>query len=129
MYGVSKLRRACWGYIGKVSQLFELQKNLSPDQLFIVDYDDLVIHKEVMLPLLYDFIDLPFKQEYAERIHSKSVSKIAKLSRRESSTIKSLCVPIYQAASTLRTQQLCEHSVKSDKSEATDHIGEVEGQP
>lgn len=100
---ISKLRQACWGYKGKVLQLFELKQHLNAEQLMVVDYDDLVMHKAEILPIIYSFCDLDYKIEYADRIHSKSISKVTRLSTQESKVIKSLCEPIYQNASQFRT--------------------------
>jgi hypothetical protein len=96
--GLSKLRRACWAYNGKVSQLFELMRNIEPDKLIVIDYDDLVINKESVLPKIYSSLDLGYKREYAERIHSKSVDKGKLFRQRDLALVYSLCEPIYKRA-------------------------------
>jgi len=99
--GVKMLHRACWGYNGKTSQLFELNQNLGPERLMVVDYDDLVKRKDIVLPAIYHFINLRYEDEYANKIHSKSLSKGQRMSRREVATVKALCEPIYQKAKSL----------------------------
>jgi hypothetical protein len=94
VWGFSKLYRACQAYNGKVSQVFELSKELGPEGLMIIDYDDLVKRKFEVLPEIYRYIDLPYKRRYAELIHEKSVSKADRLSKRERNMIQDLCVPI-----------------------------------
>ncbi len=101
--GISKLHRACWGYNGKVAQLSALKEHISPDKLLMIDYDDLVLRRDVVLPQIYKFIDLPFRQEYAEKINPKSMSKRGKLTKREVATIQSICEPLYQHVSKLRS--------------------------
>ncbi|MCB0106882.1 MAG: sulfotransferase domain-containing protein [Caldilineaceae bacterium] len=101
--GISKLRRACYGYTGKVAQVFELRRRLTAEQLLVIDYDELVTHKAQLLPLIYRFIDLPYQEEYAAQIHARSMSNVQKLSGREIATIQRFCKPIYQKASALRT--------------------------
>jgi hypothetical protein len=69
----------------------------------VVDYDDLVIRKGVVLPAIYSFVDLKYKEEYADKVHSKSLRKGEGLSRRETATVESLCESVYQRARTLIT--------------------------
>ncbi len=101
--GVNRLRRACWAYNGKTSQLFDLQQHLAQDALMVVEYDDLVTRKEVVLPAIYDFINLKYQYKYADKIHAKSLSKADRLDRREAATIRSLCQPVYDKAKSLIT--------------------------
>jgi hypothetical protein len=103
VWGVSRLRRACLSYCGKVSQLFELYKRLPTDQLMVVDYDTLVSRKEELLPKLYRFIDLPYRVEYADMIHNKSISKHSRLSKKAHSTIEETCLHTYKEAGKLVT--------------------------
>jgi hypothetical protein len=95
---IPMLRKACWGYNGKTSQVFNLISYLGSENVLVVDYDDLVIRKDEILPEIYAFIDLDYKKDYSCMIHSKSLSKMQSLSRHEYSTIKSLCEPVYQRA-------------------------------
>jgi hypothetical protein len=101
--GVSTLRRACWGYIGKTSQLFDLKQHLDPDTIIVVDYDDLVMRKEEVLPAIYSFVDLEYRDEYADKIHSRSLRKGMRFSRHEIATVMSKCEPTYQKARALLT--------------------------
>jgi hypothetical protein len=95
---INRLRQACLGYRGKVSQLFEIKRRLNPDQLLIVDYDQLVQHKEQILPQIYDFIDLAYYSSYADQIHSRSVNKARNLSVQETTAVETICQPVYQQA-------------------------------
>ena len=99
--GVSMLRRGCWGYIGKTSQVYELLANLGPEKVMVVDYDEVVTRKDVLLPQIYEYIGLTYKAEYAQFIYSKSIDKKRRLSNKEISTVMSLCDPFYQ-----KTRQL-----------------------
>lgn len=101
--GISRLRRACWGYYGKLQQVFELRNYFGEDRLLIVDYDQLVIHKEKILPAIYDFSELTYKPIYAERIHNRSLAKTRKMSRYEHAVVAKLCNPIYDQAQRLVT--------------------------
>lgn len=105
VWGVTRLRRACLAYCGKVSQLFELYKRLSEDQLMVVDYDTLVKRKEELLPKLYQFIELPYQAKYADMIHSKSISKHSKLSKKAHSIIEKTCLHVYEEAGKFVTLQ------------------------
>jgi hypothetical protein len=101
--GVSRLKRACLAYRGKLMQLFELHNYLSTDKLIVVDYDVFVRKKEKQLPELYRFIELPYRQHYSDMIHSKSISKHSLLTRKEREMVEKTCNSIYQRASNLVT--------------------------
>jgi hypothetical protein len=100
-WGLSRLLRACLSYNGKVSQLFALKEGLGTSRLLVLEYDELVKHKYELLPRVYAFIDLPFHDDYTERIHAKSVDKAASLSTHERATIERLCMPVYERARSL----------------------------
>ena len=101
IWSVSRLKRACLSYCGKVSQLLELHSQLPSDQLAIIDYDVLVKKKEVILPELYQFLKMPYRSHYANMIHSKSLSKHNKLSKKEHTLVNSTCIDIYEKAKAL----------------------------
>lgn len=97
-HAITPLRRACLSYVGKVSQVFELQKRLGSEVLMVVDYDELVSEKEVLLPEIYEFIELPYVEEYAKNIRTSSLKKSERLTRREKTLVDELCVPVYEKA-------------------------------
>jgi hypothetical protein len=99
--GVSRLKRACLAYRGKVSQLFELHKHLSEDRLLVLEYDGLVSNKEQVVPELYRFIELSYRSNYAQRIHSRSLGKHSGLSVRERSMVEETCISVYEEAKKL----------------------------
>lgn len=99
--GIRSLRRACWSYTGKMSQLFDLSTELAPETIMIVNYDRLVAEKETVLPEIYQFIDLEYRDEYADRIHAKSLRKADRFSEREAGIIEAVCGPVYQRAMSL----------------------------
>ena len=98
---VSLFRRACWGYIGKTGQLFEIHQRLGKDIVYVVDYDELVNQKELILPEIYNFINLRYKSEYATKIHARSIERRLELSVKEEATIAAMCDPVYFKAKTL----------------------------
>ena len=97
-WSVSKLLRACLAYNGKVSHVFELKERMGKDNILVLDYDDLVKDKKNLLPLIYRFIDLSYMEEYVDMIHSSSLNKARRLSKRECTSIKKLCMPVYEKA-------------------------------
>ena len=98
VWGVSRVRRACLAYCGKVSQLFQLNGRLRHNHIIVVDYEGMVKDKERVLPELYRFIDLPYQARYADMIHGRSLGKHSSLSERERALVESLCMPTYEAA-------------------------------
>lgn len=98
-FGVSKLRRACLSYNSKTSHLFKLMDVLGNDNILVVDYDYLIKNKNIVLPHIYQFINLEYKKEYGEKIHSKSLQKSDQLSKKKIDIIKRECNPCYLEAS------------------------------
>jgi hypothetical protein len=95
---ISKVKLACLLYNAKVSQIFELLPKLGPHRVAVVDYDDLVSQKNVILPRIFTFIDLAYRAEYADNIHSQSLNKASRLSEEEVVTIKTLSLPVFMKA-------------------------------
>jgi hypothetical protein len=106
-FGVIRLQRACYSYVGKTRQAFELQENLTPQDIFFIEYDDLVQKKDVLLPLVYRFIGLSYKDEYANGIHNRSLGRIEQLSRKEEENVDRICLPIYEKARSTLTPRWC----------------------
>ncbi len=98
---VPPLLRACYSYLGKISQLYELNEALGPDILKVIDYDDLVLDKGIILKGIFDFINIPFKTEYTRLIHSKSINNKMRLKNNELNWIKEICLPAFGKAKTL----------------------------
>lgn len=107
--GISRLRKACWGYKGKFTQIFELYDSFNDNSLMIVDYDDLVLNKEVVLPSIYRFLNLNYQERYADIIQQRSLEKSKHLSEQESNTIKEICEAQY-----LKGRALISRSSKPD---------------
>jgi hypothetical protein len=98
VFGISRLRKACLSYNAKTAQTKILNKTLSPDRIMIVDYDDLIRNKNILMPKIYDFVDLKYSVELASRLHTKSLSKADRFSQKEAEVIESVCMPFYQEA-------------------------------
>lgn len=95
---ITRVKRACLLYNAKNSQLFELVPTLGPEKIMVVDYDDLVTRKHVILPQVFRFIDLDYRTDYADKIHSNSLDKALRLSDKETAMVKTLSIPIYLRA-------------------------------
>ena len=100
-WGLGRLAKACFAYIGKTSQVFELRRRLGPERMMILDYEQLVVSKDEVLPEVYRFIDLPYKRDYAEQIHAMSLQKAAKLNAAQRQIVEHLCMPVYEKAKLL----------------------------
>lgn len=98
---VPKTRRACLSFVGKQLQAEALAEGLGPDRMMIVDYDDVVRHKQRMLERIYEFIDLPYASAYADCIHERSVEKARLLTPQEKRTIGELCGAVYERVKAL----------------------------
>lgn len=101
--GIPQIRRACYSYIAKTLQVFDLAQRLGPGQLMVLDYDDLVTRKETLLPAVYDFVDVEFRRDYLRKISSESVKKARQLSPRDVSIVREICEATHQQATSLKT--------------------------
>ena len=60
-FSIPRLRRACLSYNAKVSHVFKLRERLGNDRLFIIDYERMTHHKKAVLPMIYEYVDLPYR--------------------------------------------------------------------
>ena len=103
---IDRARQASLIYRAKTSQMFELVDRLGQDNMFVVDYDELVLDRETMLRKIYEFVDLSYSPEYSKQIHSKSLDKKARLSSSQKRVVETLAEPIYQKAQLHRSISL-----------------------
>ena len=94
--GVPKILKACFSYKGKTSQLAEIYNRIGNNHMIVIDYDDLILNKEKILKMVYAFIGLTFKKNYADLIHSQSIHKSNKLSPKEREMVLAHAFPTYE---------------------------------
>jgi len=99
--GVPALERACLSFRGKLEELFYLRKSLDNSDMFVVDYDELARNKNELLPEIFRFIGVEYREPYGERLKAASIDKASKLSATERSRIAAIAEPIYQEARAL----------------------------
>ena len=100
-YAVSKIRRGCLSYNAKTMQVLMLRERIPKDDLLIVDYDNLVENSQAKLETIYNFIDLPFKNNYSDKLKSTSINKYQKLSSKQIQYISDLCLETYKQVQSL----------------------------
>ena len=107
--GISRIRKAALAYVGKTTQVHELARELG-DDLLVIDYDDLVHHKAVVLPCVFDFADLDYQLQYGDVIHAKNIIRKDRLLPQQRQLIERVCWGSYiRAKSTLATIRIkCE---------------------
>lgn len=93
----SSFERACAAYAAKTAQVFELTRRLGPDRLLVLDYNDLVVDKEQLLPELFRFAGLPFQKSLGEGLHARALDR-ARWSSRQAERIEAVCRPVYERA-------------------------------
>jgi hypothetical protein len=93
----SSFEKACAAYAAKTAQVFELTRRLGSDRVLVLDYNDLVLDKEQLLPALFAFAGLPFRRELGEGLHSQALSR-ARWSDRQAERIDMTCRPVYERA-------------------------------
>jgi len=89
-FGVSPLRRACYAYASKTEQIYKLYNEFGNENFLIIDYDEIVNNKEELLPYIFSFINLPYKTEYAEMLHNRSLNKQKNLTEQEMKDIQKM---------------------------------------
>jgi hypothetical protein len=102
-FSIPRLRRACLSYNAKTSQIFTLRERLGDNCLFIIDYEKLTSDKNTVLPAIYSFIGLPYRDNYAAMLHSSSLNKAKIFYEQHRYIIDDNCMPVYERASTLVT--------------------------
>lgn len=93
---VSKnLWMACRAYNGKMRQLYAIAEKLSANQLYVLNYENMVFDAGKELSRLYSFIGHPFHKSYSNKIKPDSMNKSAKLTADERSFIDVQCLDLY----------------------------------
>jgi hypothetical protein len=64
----SRLRMACLSYNIKSAQIHYLADILTPERLFLVDYDELLADRESILPRIFKFHGIDFDESYVGRL-------------------------------------------------------------
>lgn len=100
--GASRLDKACAAYAALANQAFELHARLGR-RVAIVDYADLVAHRELCLAQLCAFARIPFARQLVSHLHGKSVHKGHLLAAWEASRVDDLAAPAYRRAHALCT--------------------------
>jgi len=90
----STLKKSCLSYVYKMRQVFDIGKKLGND-LMVVEYDDIIQEKNRMLKRVFVFLGLQFEPKYGQIIHSDSLSKADRLSKRQKMTIRQICWQTY----------------------------------
>jgi hypothetical protein len=98
----SRLDKACASYVARTEQTFALRERLG-SRMAIVDYDDLVLHRDVLLPQLCEFAEIPYERDLTRQLHGKSARKGDRLAAWEARHVDDLCDEAYHRARALRT--------------------------
>jgi|LGOV01.1.fsa_nt_gb hypothetical protein len=99
-YGFSTLKKACLSYVQKTGQIFEIERKLGND-VMVVEYNDIIRKKNVMLPNLFSFFELEYDPVYGSTIDSRSLTKAKRLSERQKRMIYEVCWETYEKARSL----------------------------
>ncbi len=94
--GPSRAEKACMSYAAKTSQLLEIREFVPAEQLLIVDYDDLVLHPDLWLTRVFEFIGERFDPGSVGAVRSDSVAKARKLSKGIRRQVDKYSVPAYE---------------------------------
>lgn len=95
-YVINKTKKACLSYRSKTSQVFELKRNLPSEQMMVIDYDNLVLQCSRILPYIYEWAGIVYKEEYSNMMHAKNITKREKLTVRQKEMIDLYCSGIYE---------------------------------
>jgi len=100
-FGPSRVEKACLSYSAKSSQILSIRELLRPEQLLVVDYDEMVQSSDAWLPQIFAFIGEPYEPAYSSSVHAGSVRKADKVSGRVRKLIEEQCSPTYRRCFTL----------------------------
>ncbi|MEM7293150.1 MAG: sulfotransferase domain-containing protein [Pseudomonadota bacterium] len=97
---VSRLKKACASYIGKISQTQQLYDGLPGDQILVVDYDDLTgMQKDATTRRIFEFLNLDFNASHSKIFTGSTMTrKKDPLSSDEVDFVEDACRPTYLAA-------------------------------
>jgi hypothetical protein len=94
--GPSRLEKACLAYAGKTGQIVQIRDLVPPDQLLVVEYDQLVRAPQIWFPKIFAFIGEPYDPTYAKAVRADSVAKAKSLSPAAQARINQWSQPAYE---------------------------------
>jgi hypothetical protein len=100
--GPTRLDKACASYVAKTSQTFELVERLG-SRVAVVDYEELVSHKDELLPQLCEFAGLKYEPRLGDMLHARSIGKSLRLGASAVEHVDQFCKNVYERALQLRT--------------------------
>ncbi|OHX36748.1 hypothetical protein BJL95_07535 [Methylomonas sp. LWB] len=87
LWSLDRIRMACYSYNSKANQALAIIDNLGADNVFVIDYDELVRDKHKILASLFGFLGVSYNADLADAISDKSVGKANNLSKKNISLI------------------------------------------
>jgi hypothetical protein len=98
LWSIPRIRRAAYAYVGKLHQLFELRPEFSQRDLSILEYDELVQKKTIIVPRLYEKLSIKYQRSNADSISERSLDKRDNLSTGEKNEVDRLCSEAFERA-------------------------------
>ena len=80
LWGPSRAHKARVAYVGKSAQIFEIVALVPPQQLLIVEYDELVRSPAACFPRVFEFIGEPYDPACTAIVRADSVPKASRRS-------------------------------------------------
>ena len=93
---VSWIKQACLSYNAKTSQIVSIHERLGSRNVIVLDYDALVESPGELLPVVYEFLDLGYLDEYADSFSAASLQKADRFSAGEREYVERTCDPVYR---------------------------------
>ena len=97
-HGFRRLEMACLSYNIKTAQIHEIAARLGPERLYILDYDDLIDRKDILLPKIFSFASIPYDDRYLRRLSTRSQPKRDQLTESARKRIRESCEHEYRQA-------------------------------
>jgi hypothetical protein len=102
LMGPTPLEKACASYVAKMAQTAMLCEQLG-ERVLIVDYDDLVLNRDELLPKICTFAGVPFDNRLLNQLHGNSSRKGNRLPPWQATQVDDFCSAVYLDARSLRT--------------------------
>ncbi len=98
---VSRVKKACAGYLGKIQQTKKISEKLGNFRMHVINYDDLFNKEKCTIRELFDFLDLEYRERYTEALQgSKLQGGKEPLKNADIEFIESVCGEAYREAMT-----------------------------
>lgn len=90
-----RLLRACCSYVAKLRQIDVLYPAYPAGNLYLLEYEEFVVHKTTQVPALFAFLELDYAPSILESIRASSLAKKQNMTPVEQASVREICAPVH----------------------------------